>query len=136
MRKQRTVKKSGNFSGTEGLQNKWALVEQISRTVSLRAGEYVESTNILSDQMKTKVTLVSNKGPGKIVYRITGFPEGPIDIDSLTQARTLARTKLKENPGVTITIDKVVLKDGHPVGTGQSELLSRRITIEVTVVKD
>jgi hypothetical protein len=135
MAKSRVVRKSGAFTGEEGLDKNVASMA-LAETVALRPGEEVESVEILSDKVRTKVSLVSNKGKGQMVYRVTGFSDGPTDIPSLVEARKVVRERLKETPGASVSIDKVVLKEGKPVGEGTSELISRRMTVAVTVTKD
>jgi len=135
MAKTRVVKKSGVFKGVEGV-DLWRCSDALSEMVALRPGEEVEAVEVVSDKIQVKVTLTSNKGNGQMVYRVSGLSPEPVDIPSLVEARKWTREQLKSNPEKTVKIDKVVLKEGAPVAEGHSELVSRRLAVNVTVTKE
>ena len=129
----RVVKKSGAFSGPEGMDTD-ACARKLAAEVALRPGEEVSSIQVLSDKLQPKVTLESRSGKGQTVYRVTGLPETK-DFEKLAEARQHLREGLKANPERRAEVNRVTLKEGGAIVSGSSVLVKRSLTVEVTVVK-
>ena len=133
--KQRVVKKTAILRGNEFV-NVDDAAQALAEMVPLKSGEVISDFRVLDDEPKSKAIIVVHRGPAKTVYRIQSSWAEDQDFDKLPEARKALKMQLEQNPGGTATVNKVSLRDGHSVCDGKSELIRRRMTVEVTITAE